>query len=493
MGLEIDRSEFSDAEFQRYDERLRASVTALRELLARPGFGVGETTIGAELELHLIDEAGRPAPVNAAVLQASSHERLTPELNRFNLEINAAPTALAGRPFTALGDDLEAALTEARRAAGTCGTRVVAIGILPTLREEDLSAEAITERFRYHALAAGLRRVRAQPFQVRIAGEDALALEADEVTFEGANASFQIHLRVDPARFADSYNAAQLAVAPVLAAAGNSPIFLGKRLWEETRVALFRQAVDDRGDALDDDWRPARVSFGHGFVREGALELFAEAATLHEPLLPVLGEEDPLEVVRRGGVPELGELRLQQSTVWHWNRPVYDAAGGGHLRIELRALPSGPSLIDLMANAAFHIGTILALRDHMEELLQGITFTHARRNFYQAAKSGLGAELLWPTAIGRRTEPIPAWRLVDRLLPQAERGLREHGVDSAETSRLLGVIADRAASGRTGARFQRAIFEQGRASDPWGSATAVVEAYLENQLTGRPVHTWEVM
>jgi gamma-glutamyl:cysteine ligase YbdK (ATP-grasp superfamily) len=490
MGLEIDRSDFTDSDYRRFDERLRDSIEALRMVLLRPGFGDGETTVGVELELHLIDAEGRPAPVNRSVLGEAQDPRLTLELSRFNLEINSPPTRLAGSPFSVLAAELESALSDTRRAAESCGARLVAIGILPTLEEPDLTAEALTGWHRYLALSAGLRRIRREPFRLSIAGEDELEMLADEVTFEGANASFQIHLRVPPGRFADTYNAAQLAVAPVLAVAGNSPLFLGRRLWDETRIALFRQAVDDRQDALDDDWRPARVSFGHGFVRRGAWELFAEGATLHEPLLPVMGPEDPLAVVRAGRMPQLAELRLHQGTVWRWNRPVFDPVDGGHLRIEFRALPAGPTVADMMANAAFQLGLVLGLEERMVAILQGMTFTHARRNFYQAARRGPDAELLWPPEPGRRAVPFDTDRLVDRLLPVAERGLREHGVDGADVSRLLGIIADRAVSGRTGARVQRAILDRARDADPRKAAVHLVETYLANQLGGAPVHTW---
>jgi hypothetical protein len=492
MGIEIDRSEFAEAEYRRFGECLFASIEALRELLANPDFGVGETTIGAELELHLIDHEGRPAPVNRAVLERAADTRLTLELNRFNIEINTEPTTLAGKPFSALAAELETALAATRRAAAACDSRVIAIGILPTLREADLTADALTDWHRYRALSAGLRRLRIDPFRLHIEGKDTLEMAADEVTFEGANASLQVHLRVNPARFADTYNAAQIAVGPALAIAGNSPLFLGRRLWDETRIALFRQAVDDRREALDDDWRPARVSFGHGFVRTGAWELFAESATLHEPLLPVRGPEDPLAVVRAGGVPALSEMRLHQSTVWHWNRAIYDAAAGGHLRIELRAFPAGPSMIDMMANAAFQLGLILGLEEHMTTFLQGMTFTHARRNFYQAARFGPEAELLWPREFGRRAERTEARRLVERLLPIAERGLSRYGTDGGEIARLLGVIADRTACGGTGARFQRALYETRVKDGPRAAAASVVEAYLAHQLRGAPVHTWQI-
>ena len=339
MGLEIDRIQFEEADYARFANRLRDGLGALRELLQRPGFGLGSTSIGAELELSLIDRAGLPLPINRAVLAATLDPEVTLELDRFNLEYNAQPVPLAGRPFTALGREIDHALVVIQKAAAIHGGRLVAIGVLPTLTEADLQASAMTDLKRYHALSAAMRRLRHAPFKVVIDGEDPLTVSCDDVTMEGANTSFQLHLRVAPDEFARTYNAAQIAIAPVLAAAGNSPIFLGHRLWEETRVALFRQAADERAEGFG--WRPAHVSFGHGWVREGALELFAESVALHAPFLPVVGPEDPLACVRDNGVPALDELRLHQGTVWHWNRAIYDPHGGGHLRVEMRALPAG--------------------------------------------------------------------------------------------------------------------------------------------------------
>jgi hypothetical protein len=484
MGIEIPQTEFAEPDHTRFTDRLRSSLVALEQLVARDGFGVGPTTIGAELELDLIDEKARPALVNQAVLRQTTDPRITVEVDQFNLEINSTPGPLVGRPFSALAAELESAVSEVRRAAATQSARAIAIGILPTLVESDLTPAALTPGNRYVALSRGIRRIRREPFRMHIVGEDVLDVSADDVVFEGANTSFQLHLRAAPADFARLYNAAQIASGVALAAAANSPLFLGRRLWDETRIALFRQAVDDRFDALDDDWRPARVTFGHGWVRRGALELFAEAVGLHETLLPVCAEEDPAGVVAAGGVPSLAELRLHNGTVWRWNRAIYDPAGGGHLRIELRALPAGPTFVDMAANAAFLLGLVLGLAPDVERLLAGFTFTHARRNFYEAARRGLGSTLLWPVEPGRRAEAVAAPKLIARLLPVAARGLRDHGVAGEEVDRHLGIFADRVASGRTGAAIQRALYAATK--DP----RRVVESYLELQRAGAPVHTW---
>jgi hypothetical protein len=416
---------------------------------------------------------------------------LSLEINRYNVEVNARPVPLVGTSLAAMESELRDALTNVRAGARDLGARVVPIGILPTLRETDLGAAVMTDGHRYRALSAGLRRLRHQPFLIDIRGDEELRVRAEDVTFEGANTSLQVHLRGTPGAFADTFNAAQMATGVVLACAGNSPFFLGRRLWRETRVALFRQAVDDRANVAPDDWRPARVSFGHGWVRQGALELFAESVALHAPVLPVLEAEDPAAVLRAGGVPALPELRLHHGTIWHWNRAVFDDAEGGHLRIEMRALPAGPTAADMTANAAFLLGLTLALAPRMRELTARLTFGHARRNFYEAARVGLDAELLWPTDSGSSPQPERAGALIPRLLPLAQSGLRAGGVDAADVDHFLGIIAARTASGRTGASWQREQVDVRTARLPVDQALEeMLRAYADGSESEAPVHTW---
>lgn len=490
MGVEIDCEEFTDADHAGFEVRLAESLLALEELLARPDFGRGAASLGAELELHLVDERGRPAPVNRAVIADARDPRLAPEMDRFNLELNTLPVPLAGAPFSALAEQLDDALASTRSAAAAHGARLVTIGLLPTLEEADLGRAALSDFRRYRALSAAVRRRRDKPCSLRIEGDDVLDTSVDDVTFEGANTSFQVHLRVAPEAFARTYNAAQLATATMLAVSTNSPLFLGKRLWEETRIPLFRQSVDDRSQSMQ-DWSPSRVSFGHGWVRRSAVELFTESVALHDPLLPVVTTESPLGVVRAGGVPALRELRLHNGTVWRWNRPVYDDADGGHLRIELRALPSGPTLNDMLANAAFAVGLTLGLAPTADDLVSRVTFGQARRSFYEAARRGLDAMLVWPRA-GRATL-VRASELALRLLPCARRGLVEAGVDVEDAERWLAIIERRCACGTTGARWQRRVFEHyRRESGPRDAARAMLEAYMRESLSGKTVDAWEM-
>ncbi len=492
MGIAIDRDRFEPHDHARFAGRLRENLKALEELLRRPGFGVGRPTLGAELEMFLVDEAGIPVPYNQKVLDGANDDRVTVELARFNLEVNARPVGLSGRSFSTLEHELSGLLAKVRASAQSHGARVAVIGILPTLTPLQLGPDAMTKRARYRALSTGILGSRERPLRVRIDGDDPLDLEWDEVTLQGANTSFQMHLRVDPKDFARVYNAAQIATAPALAISGNSHFFLGHRLWEETRIALFKQATDDRSDLRSPDRAASRASFGHGWLREGALELFHEGVALHAPMIPLCGEdEDSLAVVRAGGVPQLSELRLHNGTIWTWNRAVYDPGDGGHLRIEFRPLPAGPTMKDMLASSAFLIGLTLALAEEMEWMLPALPFDFAERNFYRSAREGLDAELLWPSMAPPSPRPMRAADLARELLPWAERGLRSAGVDASEVSELLGLVSNRLDVELTGARWQRRRVD--RLEPELGRVEALremLDEYMERSASGRPVHTW---
>ena len=208
MGADIENEEFDELDYSRFAERLGECLSALAQLLKLPGFGAGPATVGAELELFLVDSAARPLPCNQAIRAAVADPRVTMELNRCNLELNASPALLAGRPFAALGSELNLLLDRVADAASNHAGRVALTGILPTLRRADLGPDMMTDAPRYRALNSGLRRLRQAPFSIRIAGQDPLELASEDVGLEGANTSFQVHLRVAPFPLSDYVSAA---------------------------------------------------------------------------------------------------------------------------------------------------------------------------------------------------------------------------------------------------------------------------------------------
>ncbi len=492
MGLSIDRDQFEEEDFTRFARRLAQSLQALENVVTQPGFGEGPLTVGAELELSIINQQGKALPINRALLNASQNEHLQLELDRFNLEYNLTPVFLEGRPFSHIQAQLTDAIASLEQCAKGLGGRIIPIGILPTLCPQELNASVMSDLPRYRALSAGIRRLREGPFSIHINGPEPLTVTCSDVTLEGANTSFQIHLRVNPRDFARVYNAAQMVTPLAVAVSANSPIFLGHRLWEETRVALFKQAIDSR-KPLGSDWQPpARVTFGHGWVRQGAYELFAEAVGLYPPLLPVLSEEDPLACLARGQLPQLEELRLHQGTVWRWNRAIYDATDRGHVRVELRALPSGPTPRDMAANAAFLVGLTIGMQHQIETLLHQFPFEYAHRNFYRSAEHGFGARLIWPQVGTSGLREVGVTELAYELLPVAERGLEEAGVAQEDIRMMTEIIQARLESQTNGARWQLhqlARLEK-RGVDRSKALTDMMEAYLEESQTGKPVSQW---
>jgi len=490
MGVDVDKDEFTSEDYAAFSERLEDNLTALRELLARREFGRGPASMGAEVEMFLVDAQGQPLLVSQQVLDAARDDCFTVELDRFNVECNTAPCELTASPFTSLSRELHQRVAQLEQAAGQHGGRLALTGILPTLEHRHFQASSMTDIPRYRALNRTLRSSRQRPFEIHIDGPEPLHFQHDNVTLEGASTSLQLHLKVKPQQFARVYNAAQLATAPALAASGNSPTLLGHQLWEETRIALFKQSVDERTPDEHRTHRQPRVGFGDGWVSEGPLELFEANIRHFAPMLPVVGKQDALSIARAGGIPDLAELRLHSGTVWRWNRPVYDTTDQGHVRIELRALPAGPSIDDMLANAAFLLGLTLGLCQSKDHHVTDLGFDLAEHNFYRSAQLGLSANLYWPAGKLPRSEL--ASELVPKLIPLARDGLLEAGVPVTDFEPWLEIFEARVVSGRTGARWQRARLAkiEGQRPGRQQALNRMLLEYLELSGQNQPVHRW---
>lgn len=489
MGIEIQQTSFNDAEYAEFRAALERNLDELGALLATPGFGEGPGSIGAELEMYIVDAQGFPLHANQEIQAALGDPQLTLELNRYNLEFNLSPYLVAEQPFTRTEDEVLRKLDALRRVAADFGGRIVPIGILPTLRASDFGPHCITDRKRFHALVAQLLKRRGGKFRIDIRGEDPLQLDMADITLEGANTSFQVHYRVNPGDFADTFNAIQVMTPLAVAIGANSPTLFGHNLWHETRVPLFKQSIDTR--KLDRyGWNePPRVNFGQGWVRGDALELFTEVVRIYPPLLPVC-DAAPAAGER---APSLSELRLHQGTVWLWNRPVYDPVDGGQLRIEMRALPAGPTPRDMAANAAFLIGLAEGIRPHVGEMLPAIPFGIAEYNFYRAAQYGLEAQLVWPVPgqSGYREQSVCT--IIERNLPLAAEGLARIGIGQGEIDTYLGEIERRLARRRTGASWQRArlVALRQRMSDD-AALHAMLEEFMTFSAANLAVAEWQL-
>ncbi len=451
----------------------------------------GIRRIGAEQEMFLVDSNLGPAAVAEEVLERVNDSRFVAEIARFNLEANLTPLLLGGRSLSRMEEELTEVIRLAREGAHACGADILLGGILPTLAMSDLGLKNLTPRPRYYELNRGISQLRGGKFSAYIKGRDELHIMHDNIMMDACNASFQIHLQVNPQEFASAYNLAQVVTAPVLSAAVNSPLLFGRRLWQETRVALFQHSNDARTNAQQARSQPPRVGFGEGWLKQSVLELFHYQVSRFRVIMTMEADEDPLEVLARGLVPNLSALRLHNGTIWPWNRACYGISDGrAHLRIENRALPGGPTVLDEMANAAFFFGLMLALPAEYGEVSKRMAFDDAKANFFAAARHGLSAQFNWID--GKRH--TAAALILDHLLPLAREGLRQSGIDGLDIDRYLGTIEERVEVGQTGAQWMlkslAAMHDDGTSDMRQRKLAA---AMLERQQSGEPVHRWTII
>ncbi len=491
MGENVQHSHFSEEDHQKFSRKLKENLDLLELLLSTPGFGKGSTSLGAELELDVIDSSGQTRWINDKLVNFAKDPQLTFEVNQYNVEYNLSPVPAAGRPFTRIGREISSKFKQLNTLAKKYDARAIMIGILPTLEERDIGQQATTECNRYYVLAEELEKLRSKPNRVEINGLDKLVINNAKLSAEGANTSFQLHLRTNPDEFSDVFNAAQLASAPALAISTNSPFFLQRRLWEETRIPLFKQLIEIHDSSQADT--NGRASMGSDWVKEGVFELFRKSVEKYPVLIPECTDKNikTTRISRLKSAPELAELRLHHGSIWHWNRAIYDPHGSGHIRIELRALPSGPSVIDMMANAAFLLGLTKGLQKRMTKIPGYMPFKQMNSNFYQAAQFGLDATFDWPKASGRSLQRITAASLIEELIPVAEDGLQQLQVKQDEIDNLLACIKGRVEKKMTGARWQLAIVKQLESKMSRKEALQkMISLYLELSDSNKPVHQW---
>ena len=489
MGQDVEPKLGPEA-IRMFTRALLRDLQALDRILAEGLIESGVRRFGAEQEMFLVDHGCRPAPVAVEVLERLEGEAFTTELARFNIEANLLPHVLEGRCFSAMHQEVDQLVDQVRGAAAKEGAQVVLTGILPTLSKSDLSLDNITPRARYYALNEAMHQAGQGAFRLRIQGTDELMIEHDSVMLEACNTSFQVHLQVTAEEFAPFYNAAQTVTAPVLAAAANSPLLFGRRLWAETRIALFQQSLDTRGTDLHMREMSSRVRFGERWIESSVSELFQDDVAAFQVLLAQDVTEDPIAVLDEGGIPRLQALQLYNSTVYRWNRPCYGVGGGKpHLRIECRTLPAGPTTTDEMANAVFWIGSVLGLAKRYPDLTERIDFDDVKGNFLAASRLGLRAGLNWLDGEAGGADRL----ILDTLLPIAEEGLSDYPIEKDDVDKYLGVIRERVEANVTGSSWAtRSLRNLKNAGTRGERLAALTASTVRQQESGTPVARWHL-
>ncbi|MET7641527.1 glutamate--cysteine ligase [Streptomyces sp. NPDC005438] len=496
MGEKVAADRFDLSDRQRYRRKLERSLLALELLLEEDRFERPRNLMGLEIELNLAGADGMPRMLNAEVLERIASDDFQTELAQFNLEVNVVPHALTGRVFDQLAEELDAALGYADRQARQLDSRIVMIGILPTLTEEDMVSSNLSEADRYTLLNEQIMAARGENMSLDIEGVEHLRCTSASIAPEAACTSVQLHLQVTPQRFPDVWNAAEAIAGVQIAMGANAPFAFGRELWRESRVPLFLQSTDPRPPELVAQGVRPRTWFGERWI-SSVTDLFEENVRYFPALIPLIGEEDPIRELEEGRVPELSELTLHNGTVYRWNRPVYEVAGGiPHLRVENRVLPAGPTVTDVLANTALYYGLVRALAEESRPVWTRMPFSAAQENFDSACRHGIEAQLWWPrSGRGGGLVAQPAAELVrDELLPLAASGLDSWGVEPADRDRYLSVIEERCRRRVNGASWQAAAFHEARAGglDREKALSAMTRRYCELLRTGEPVHTWPV-
>ena len=471
MGQEITRIHFSEQDFLRFSARLQEETGLAERWLQEGRFESRAHVAGFELEAWLLDRNAFPLAGNEAYLARLANPLVVPELSRFNVELNGTPQALAGRALRRLENELTGTWRHCLEVAHELEGTLIMIGILPTVRQRDLTLANISPLNRYHALNHEvLKRRGFRPLKLDIRGRDHLRLTHDDVMLEAATTSFQVHLQAPATEIARCYNASAILSAPMVALSANSPFLFGRQLWDETRIPLFEQAVDS-GETRNG---PRRVTFGSGYLEQGPAQCYRENVASYPVLLPIVFDEGP---------DALRHLRLHNGTVWRWNRLLigFDQNHRPHLRVEHRVMPAGPTIRDMIANAAVYLGATRYLAGLSRAPEEDLAFDVARENFYCAAREGLEAQVRWLGAAPTKVAGV----LLDEVLPMARQGLRRLRVDEEDIDLYLDVAAARVRTRQNGAQWQR-----GHAALHGGDLFRLTADYLEHQRSGMPVHEW---
>lgn len=493
MGVQKVNTLAGNDEMQHFVRALLDDVQAFEYMLEHDWFENDIVRIGAEQEMCLVDKKTmKPANINMQVL-----EKLTDapwcvtELAKFNLETNLSPREFVGTCLSDMENENLLYLKKIQTVLDEFDANIVLCGILPTLRKPDLDRHNLTPKDRYFALMAAIEKhLLGSSFELRIDGVDELMVKHDSPLLEACNTSFQVHLQVSANEFVKMYNIAQMLAAPVIAISANSPLVFGRRLWHESRIALFQQSLDTRTAHDHMRERLPRVNFGSGWLKGDITQIYKEDISRFRVLLAGAIEEDSLAMVANGQVPKLRALQIHNSTVYRWNRPCYGISPNGkpHLRIENRVIPAGPSAVDASANAAFWLGCMIGMAHLHEDVTRIISFADVRDNFLKSAKFGLDSTFTWI-----KDKKMPARDLIlQELLPIAEAGLKLRKVKSSDISKYLGIIEERASQHKNGARWALRSFtalKEDISADE--AVTCITAETIKNQQLNKPVHTWK--
>lgn len=477
MGDEIRSSCFREEDYDRFYQSLEQETQELAHLFEQGAFTDDEPMCGIEQEAWIVNKAFYAEPENKYLIESMQSPLLSPELAQFNIELNVTPQLLGAKGLQTIHEDLLSLWKQCDAKLEQKGLHMMMVGILPTLRDQELLVDNMSQLNRYYALNEQVMKARkGKPLCLDIVGKEHLRSIHSDVMLESAATSFQIHRQIPFKNSVRYFNASVILSAPLVAVGANSPFLFFKNIWEETRIPLFEQAVDVGGYGNASAGPMKRVSFGTGYARNSLMEFFKENLNHFPVLLPEQFSSDS---------SELKHLRMHNGTIWRWNRPLigFNEKKQPHLRVEQRVASAGPTIVDEMANAVFFYG-LQEFYANLETAPETqLDFSQAKSNFYSAAQHGLEAKVNWLNG----TNSTVASLILNELLEQSRNGLNRLGVDQNSIKEYLEIIEQRTISRQNGANWQKRYVQKYNCT-----MRELAEQYWINQIREKPVHEWPI-
>ncbi len=473
MGSEISHRTFTKEDFIAFDKALYSEHEYIKALFDKGSELFSDKyRIGYELEVCILDSSNQPNPINKQILGTIDSPLFTNELAKYDLEINGNVFELDEETPQKLDNDLLSLWKQGQESAKKFDAKLGLFGVLPSLKLEHFNKELYqSDMHRYTLVSQRMRELRHESVKILFHGEDEIALQKDDVMLEALGTSLQIHLQIPFDRSVEYYHAALLASVVLVGFGANSPLVLGKRAWHESRIAIFEQSVDTRNKDQRDHGDETRVHFAHGYI-DSWLDLFDQ-----NKMFKIIFAD-----VKNRPESDLHHFNLHNGTIWRWIRPILDKDKEGKhtLRLELRVLPSGPTLIDTQANIWFFIGLIEGLVKSKIDLKK-IPFETLKDDFYAVAKTGLDTDFHEPKEAKKVS--LKEWILNDGLRI-TRMGLDSFGIN--DTNAYLNIIKERTTSGQNGAVWQLEHFKK------FNSIIKLMEDYMKNSEQNIPVHKWNL-
>jgi len=472
VGLEIHKSEFNEQDYLTFDALLTQELLFVKTLLGRADSFSNSKRVGYELEVCLLDDAYQPAPLNFKILEDLSNEEFANELAKYDLEINGSVFDIDDSTPKLLHDDLNKKWSLLEQSALKFDTHIALFGVLPNLRKEHFNQALYQSQMkRYTLFSKRIVQLREESLQLLFYGQDKVSLKRNDVMSEALCTSLQIHFQIPYSQSIDYYHAALIASVMMVGIGANSSLVMGKRAWHESRIPIFEQSTDSRNALRRRDGEDKRVHLAHSYINNWG-ELFDQNSNFRT-IFPDVNDT---------ALEKLYHFNLHNGTIWRWVRPILaqESSGQWTIRLELRILPAGPTLIDTEANLWFFIGLIEGLVNSNIDL-KALDFETLKQDFYSVAKCGVNSTFHEPFTLEKVT--LSSWlqKYGERLSLQ---GLQQLGIKKSQREEYSHIVLSRI--DQTGASWQLKHYEK------YKDINKLMEDYMHYFKTNTPVYRWSI-